>query len=881
MSKIRRNLIRRDAASFDLRCIHGFSRQLFRGDRARDDVVGEDRRRGDFLRRNRTGHDAVRGDAALGERTAVDGGLGELRRAVGGVDRVDDGVLAADDDEPLHGQRARGDSVRGQLDDFGVGDGRVGDLRRAHRSGLDERRGDRAQRNLSRTDGRIGDVGVGDRGVGDLRAGHGEVGDFGGGDRSVVNLRRRDGEVGNPRLVHGQQRDLRPRNRGVLDVRGADRRLRNLRGGDGRVGDLGGGHGQIRDVRRGDGGFGDLGGRDGCQRDLGRRNARVRDLRFRDARLLDARRRDGRFGNFRRGDARVRDLGARDLRAADVRGLNRRFRDERGGDRRRIDVRGLDRRRLNLQTAHRAGLQLPRAHRIDTQLAAGDDPRGQLARGNGVSFRRVRDGAQRDGGVSARQAVVGVLRHAQRYADSQLLHQHAHRVSKKDVLQKTVLSVFLRVGAVDEIHLQRDRGQVAALVELCLGRAAHLLIALRLRLFPFALFDFLRAGNLQMHPLRRGIAIQIRTVHIPLGQIEPVAVRVLAGGEDARGHVRAVHIIGNAQQILALPDLDVRIRADALHEIHVEPVPRQFPRVFFRRAAFAQQCFYRIDIFPLDLLRRALQIRIERKPMLGQTRGGDTLYDGSPRLGGRGLQRLNHVVEEIVKNVPGVDRDLVQLRHDAVDAKRLIPQHLRLHDFAHGSRRRAFRAHAGQILRRHISTLPVRAGDLVPVARGLFQHDDLRSLFVFSENPILRSRTGAQPQRIAPGGHAIDHGAAGGLRLHLIHARRHGRRHGRAENAPLAEPRPLAEFVNIVHQRKLPLAVQRFGHSAGHRHDRAEAVVGKIGAVGFVYANQARNLQFGCTSTFVTFPDQLMAFAPGLSTGNSPLMQLFMLRSPL
>ena len=105
-----------------------------------------------------------------------------------------------------------------------------------------------------------------------------------------------------------------------------------------------------------------------------------------------------------------------------------------------------------------------------------------------------------------------------------------------------------------------------------------------------------------MHPLRRGIAIQIRAVHIPLGQIEPVAVRVLARGEDARGHVRAVHIAGNAQQILALSDLDIRIHADALHEIHVEPVPRQLSRVFFRRAAFAQQRLHRIDIFPLNVL---------------------------------------------------------------------------------------------------------------------------------------------------------------------------------------------------------------------------------------------------------------------------------------
>ena len=30
--------------------------------------------------------------------------------------------------------------------------------------------------------------------------------------------------------------------------------------------------------------------------------------------------------------------------------------------------------------------------------------------------------------------------------------------------------------------------------------------------------------------------------------------------------------------------------------------------------------------------------------------------------------------------------------------------------------------------------------------------------------------------------------------------------------------------------------------------------------------------QFGLTTTFVTVPVQLMAFAPGFSTGNSPFM---------
>ena len=33
--------------------------------------------------------------------------------------------------------------------------------------------------------------------------------------------------------------------------------------------------------------------------------------------------------------------------------------------------------------------------------------------------------------------------------------------------------------------------------------------------------------------------------------------------------------------------------------------------------------------------------------------------------------------------------------------------------------------------------------------------------------------------------------------------------------------------------------------------------------------------QFGLTATFVTVPVQLMAFAPGFSTGNSPFMWSF------
>ena len=44
-----------------------------------------------------------------------------------------------------------------------------------------------------------------------------------------------------------------------------------------------------------------------------------------------------------------------------------------------------------------------------------------------------------------------------------------------------------------------------------------------------------------------------------------------------------------------------------------------------------------------------------------------------------------------------------------------------------------------------------------------------------------------------------------------------------------------------MHQRKLPLAVQRLGYGAGHGCDRAEAVARKVGAVGGIYTDQEKS----------------------------------------
>ena len=104
--------------------------------------------------------------------------------------------------------------------------------------------------------------------------------------------------------------------------------------------------------------------------------------------------------------------------------------------------------------------------------------------------------------------------------------------------------------------------------------------------------------------------------------------------------------------------------------------------------------------------------------MAGQARSGNALSDGSPHRRGRGLQGLDHVVEQIIENVPGINRDLVQLRHHAVDAEGLVAQlsgfddliteaHIRLY-------RLGFCALEGQILAGHIAVLTIRGGHLIP-----------------------------------------------------------------------------------------------------------------------------------------------------------------------
>ena len=154
-----------------------------------------------------------------------------------------------------------------------------------------------------------------------------------------------------------------------------------------------------------------------------------------------------------------------------------------------------------------------------------------------------------------------------------------------------------------------------------------------------------------------------------------------------------------------------------------------------------------------------------------------------------------------------------------------------------------FRALEGQVLRSHIAMLAVRGGDLIPTGRGFIEHDDLAALFIFSENLVIRARAGAQMQRPAFRGDFIDlHVVGAGLVLlrDQIDAGSHSGGYRRAENAALRKSRPFSTLVDVMHQRKLPLSVQRFGYGAGHGRNRTKAVIGKVGAVGGIYTNQRK-----------------------------------------
>ena len=130
-----------------------------------------------------------------------------------------------------------------------------------------------------------------------------------------------------------------------------------------------------------------------------------------------------------------------------------------------------------------------------------------------------------------------------------------------------------------------------------------------------------------------GIVSDVWAVDVQLRQVQEIAVLVLAGGHDAGGDVGQIHIIADAQQILALPDLNILVTSHAPDQKHIEPVPGQLCFVLLYQSALAQKGFHGVDVFPFHLIRCGIQIRIEGEVMLRPAFRCDLLHDRSRQRG--------------------------------------------------------------------------------------------------------------------------------------------------------------------------------------------------------------------------------------------------------
>ena len=98
-----------------------------------------------------------------------------------------------------------------------------------------------------------------------------------------------------------------------------------------------------------------------------------------------------------------------------------------------LNVRRANGRVPDLQAAHGTILQLPCAHGIQRQFHARYRAIGELARGDEASFQRLRRCAQRNGRILAREAVVGVLRHAQIHFYADAPGNDFYRVAQENI----------------------------------------------------------------------------------------------------------------------------------------------------------------------------------------------------------------------------------------------------------------------------------------------------------------------------------------------------------------------------------------------------------------------------------------------------------------
>ena len=198
----------------------------------------------------------------------------------------------------------------------------------------------------------------------------------------------------------------------------------------------------------------------------------------------------------------------------------------------------------------------------------------------------------------------------------------------------------------------------------------------------------------------------------------------------------------------------------------------------------------------------------------------------------------------------GIYRDPAQLRHDTVNAEGLVPQRAA---FRHGANRLCkggFRAAVPEKAAVHIAPLAVRQDGLVPAGVGRIQHVDGSTVRVLLKDLVMGSGTGSQPQSTLPDGGVVL------VRIHRVHVaavfragegggevdrRGHGGGNRRPQNVPLRQAGPAVVLVDGMNQRQLPFPVKGLRNRAGKGSDHAQAVIGKIGAVGRINADHGDN----------------------------------------
>ena len=101
--------------------------------------------------------------------------------------------------------------------------------------------------------------------------------------------------------------------------------------------------------------------------------------------------------------------------------------------------------------------------------------------------------------------------------------------------------------------------------------------------------------------------------------------------------------------------------------------------------------------------------------------------------------------------MPGVYRDLIQVRNDPVNTERLITELTLIYHIIDSSGSRVFPVIEYQIGRIHVSVLSVRRSHFVPGGAGLRDHLYGQGVLISREDLIVSSGTVTQIQRALPG----------------------------------------------------------------------------------------------------------------------------------